>query len=324
MVRFTWRLAAACLFALLALLAAGCGNNQEFRSAYCRTPVVIDGSDSDWVHALTDVEKAKAFIGVRNDGQYLYLCLECEDHATSRQIQMSGLTVWFDPEGGEQEVLGIHYPLGMRDAGVMPVGVTERPRRGPGGGGEEGEAPGGPGGAAGGESRGEPRDNPKLARAALREIEILGPGRDHRRRMDVSELKGIQVGVSNLAGAMIYELRIPLAAMPDVPYVLGVRPGAPLGVSFKTGSFDMRQVMGRGAGAGRPRGGGRRGGGGGGGFPGAEGDEGGGGGGPGGGRGGFRGGEGEGMAGGGARAASSNPIEAHIVVRLATDSTISH
>jgi hypothetical protein len=324
--RIPWRMAGTCLVVLWTLSASGCGS-EEFESTYCRTPVVIDGSDSDWVHALTDVEKAKAFIGVRNDDQYLYLCVECENHAVSQQIQMSGLTVWFDPEGGEREVLGIHYPLGMRDAGGMPAGGAERAPRGPGEGAAEGGFRGEPGVEAGADSggpaRGGLRDNPRMTRAGLKEIEILGPGKGHRRRTELSELKGIQVAVGNLAGAMIYELRVPLSAMPDIPYVLGARPGAPLGIRFQTGTFDMRQMMGEGRPGGRPSGGGRRGGGGGG-FPGGGGEDGPEGGGPGGGRGGGPGGGGPGMPGAGSRSARISPIDAHMVVRLASDSTIEH
>jgi hypothetical protein len=297
------------LAAILAAAGSGCGG-AEFDSSFRRAPVAVDGSDSDWVHALTYVENIKSFVGIRNDDEYLYLCLVCENHETSRRFLMGGLTLWFDPTGEEKETFGIRYPLGM-GAGMLPVGAPgEGPGDGrPGGGGggagsesqDRGEHGGGQQGTEGG-ARGDARNLARLAREALKEIEILGPAKGSRRRELVSQLQGIQVAVGNLEGAMVYEIRVPLTASSAAPFALGATAGGRIGVGLKTGVAGPQGMRGEG-GSRSPRGGGPGGGGGpAGGRPG-------GGGGPGGGRGG-RGGMG-----------SSSPIKGWIEVRLAVDSS---
>ncbi|HVP37906.1 MAG TPA: hypothetical protein VMS93_01865, partial [Candidatus Saccharimonadales bacterium] len=238
----------------LVLLVGGCGT-QEFQSRPLQAPVTVDGSDADWKGALTYVEDLKIFVGARNDSRNLYLCFECADRATARQVLMAGLTLWFDPEGGQKETFGIHYPLGLQASGMpMPAGDPEGDDRGEGGGRWGRGSRTGPGDreasdSSGGGDRGAGRERGGMLRQALREIEILGPGKYDRHRSAVSQLPGIQVAAGNLEGAAIYEIKVPLAALDSMPYAIGTRPGALVGVGLKSGKLEFQ----------RPRGGGGRG-----------------------------------------------------------------
>jgi len=81
--------------------------------------VNIDGDESDWQEALTYVEGKNVSLGVKNDGEFLYVCLVSTDRMLRRQMMMRGFTVWFDPDGGKEKTFGLRFPIGMIDSGRM-------------------------------------------------------------------------------------------------------------------------------------------------------------------------------------------------------------
>ena len=93
----------------------GCGG-QELASTWRDREVTIDGVDAEWENAVTWVEDKNVAIGLLNDGEYLYICLASIDFQRVRQMVGSGLTVWFDPQGGKEKTFGINFPLGMQSS----------------------------------------------------------------------------------------------------------------------------------------------------------------------------------------------------------------
>jgi hypothetical protein len=146
-------------------------------------------------------------------------------------------------------------------------------------------------------------------------IEVIGPGKDDRRRLELAYAKtvGLDVASRMSEGVLIYEIRVPLSASEAQPYAVRSTPGGTIGLGIETGQIP--RPGGRG-GEGGGRGGGPPGGGGGGGMGGGPPGGGGMGGGGGRGGGGMGGGPPSGGREGGMR--EMKPIKAWIVVHLAT------
>ena len=139
-----------------------------------------------------------------------------------------------------------------------------------------------------------------LAIEPIGHLEVIGPGKDDRRRLELAFAKtvGLDVASRMPEGVLIYEIRVPLSASGGQPYAVRSTPGATIGLGVETG--EMPRPGGRGG-----EGGGRQGGMGGG----PPGGGGGGGGRGGGGMGGGRGGGREGMR-------ELKPIKAWTIVHL--------
>ncbi len=278
------------LFAVVvtAVIVPGCGG-EELASRWRDRDVAIDGVigvegevDREWAGARTALEDEDASVGLLNDSEYLYVSLVLRDPALQRQMVGMGFTVWFDSGGGKDRKFGIRFPLGLGQSGfpMAEEGPPALGRRGRGGDGEF-------------------RDHLQETLEAMTDLEILGPGKEDRRKMHVFDAGGVEVEMGTADGALVYELRVPLVSSDAHPYAIGVEPGGKIGVGLETTRIDMRAMReemrnrgpgGMGGGRGMP----------GGGMPG--------GGMPGGGRGGM----------GGRRPQMPDPLELWAKVRLAS------
>lgn len=207
---------APAILVLLIMILASCGQI-ELASLWKKTDVTIDGRVDDWQGALYAIEKQPVFVGVRNDADYIYICLQVSDPRAVAPVVRRGFIVWFDPSGGTGRVLGVKYPLGMNFemAEVNPEGARER---------------GGAGRA------------PVIDRD---QVEILGPEKDSVQRLKKEDLKGLEVALENRNGFFVYELKIPMAKGPEAPFAVGVAPGKTVGITFETPEAD-RGMPGRG------------------------------------------------------------------------------
>lgn len=139
------------------VILSSCSSTIEVASRWMGHENPTDSSlgTSGW--ALTAIKDEPVLVGFRNDDSCLYICLIAQNHQTARRIVLSGMTLWFDPEGGKDEYIGIHYPIGMHEA-FMPGSPDQS---GPNSG-EEGFA--------------ERRD--ELLKTSLANVEILVPGEE--------------------------------------------------------------------------------------------------------------------------------------------------
>ena len=246
-----------CSVAVLALIlgVAGCGT-PRLMSRWLDRKVAIDGDPTEWDGTLYTLEDSKVKVGFFNDGSDLYLCVGSEDRGVRRQVLGMGMTVWFDPGGGKNKVLGIRFPLGRAGgrtpfAGLGPDShsLGSRPRIEPDSTGA-GQPPGGelagsgirpsdldPMGAGGRHMDMDPADAVAALRDSSAELEILhgeGPGT----RMRVSEMKGAELKIGMKNEALVYELRIPLRSDGDHPFALDLAPGKTLGIGVETPKID--------------------------------------------------------------------------------------
>ncbi len=236
--RSFWRVAcAAALVAATLGLAAAC-KQVELASGWAADGVDVDGVSDEWIGATTYFEKQDVTVGLLNDDEFLYVSLVTSG-PVGRQAMATGLTVWFDPDGGKDEWYGIRFPV--------PPEPSERSRNGRGG--------GRPGGGRSASSRSLDR---------LREVELVGPGDLNRRRLPLPLRGGLEVAIRNNGPTFVYELKVALARNDDYRMGLGVEPGSEIGVGLMTGTVGGQGRGGRGGVGGGFGGGGGRGGGGGG------------------------------------------------------------
>lgn len=218
------------MFLLLLFLGlASCSTFNTF-STESRPPdhqIIVDGTTDDWRGDLYVVEGERVSLGLLNDRENLYVCLLAEDQVTRAQIMMQGLTVWFDPQGGKKKAFGIKFPLGM------PPGERTFPSE------DNQEGPG--------------FENPPGV--PLTELEIIRSDEETPQKLNISQVKGIEIKAVPSTGLLVYELKIPLIQTEQHPLAVGAEPGKTIGIGFETGKFDPSKMRRRSGGM--PGGGGR-------------------------------------------------------------------
>ena len=212
------------------VLFTGCGST-SLTSTYHEKPYTIDGDPKDWVGLPLYVDRSGMNVAVSHDADYLYVMVSTTDRTIQSQIRRRGFTVWFDPTGGSARTFGIRYPLGMpggpppsMDDMMAPPDDMDMDMPPPG--------------------RGE-----DLMRS---DMELLGPEDEDRMIVSLLSEKQIQIKLSDAAGGLTYELRVPLHHDAAHPHGIGVQSGKDLGMMLQTEKMDGMM--------GRPGGGGQRGG----------------------------------------------------------------
>jgi hypothetical protein len=215
---------------------AGCGTARTYITE-SRAPgikIMIDGKSDDWIGSLNIIAEGNLEEGFLNDQDFLYVSFVTEDESLRKQIARGGLTVWFDPKGGDEKVLGIKYPVG--------IPRVERPATQK----EEADGP--------------PPNEP--AGGAESSLEIYRPGASLPQKLDLDSAKGLELAASKEGKLFVYELKIPLQPSPDHPIAVGALPGKTVGIGFEVPKSNSGRQGGRPSGEAAGRGGGGRGGGG--------------------------------------------------------------
>jgi hypothetical protein len=202
--------------------------------------ITIDGKNSEWIGAMWYLEDENISVGFRNDDKFFYMCVIAEDPVIRAQVMGRGFTVWFDPDGGNKKTFGIKFPIGMQAMGVQgrmdPRRAIEREQSEP-----------------------DPERMERALGRLLKELDILGPGKDDRTRLKVEEAKGIDIVLDSSGGMIVYELKIPLKPDEQNPYAVGAQAGDLIGIGLEIPKLDMSAVRKKMGSRGMP-GGGRMGG----------------------------------------------------------------
>ncbi len=308
----------AVLLLIVTVFAGGvAADTLRIESAWTAEAPTIDGQLTDWGAPLASIGSAPLSIGVRNDGAFLYIALASSEQSTRMMLGAAGFTLWWDPAGKDKKAYGITIPPTMAGGPWMRGrGQSGRPPDQDGQPPSQGVPPQGQGsppqGQPGPPQQGQESQLPAGARGPAIEpishIEVIGPGKDDRRRLELAFAKtvGLDVAARMVEGVLVYELRVPLTASEGQPCAVRSAPGGTIGLGIETGQ--LPRPGGRG-----DEGGGRRGGMGGG-APGGGGGMGGGGMGGGDQRGGMGGGHPGGGREGGMR--EMKPVKVWIVVHL--------
>jgi hypothetical protein len=103
---------------LLCVASSGCGKD-ILLSAWRDRPIKIDGKYTDWGESTAYYDKnEKVVLNLVNDADYLYMCLISRNREIETKIMESGLTLWFDHEGGQKKEFGIRFPIGLKHMGM--------------------------------------------------------------------------------------------------------------------------------------------------------------------------------------------------------------
>lgn len=110
---------------------------------------------------------------VVNDDKDLYVLVATSDAAVILQLRLAGLVVYLDPKGGRGQAFGVRIPpLGSRlDPANLPL---------------EGQA----------------------AVPILSYFDVVGPGREDLRRVEVSEATDVDLRVGSVEGTFFLELKV--------------------------------------------------------------------------------------------------------------------
>ena len=229
------------LILALAAVVLGCGGF-DLKSTWRDRNVVIDGAAGDWQGVLTSVDE-KGDVGFLNDGEHLYICFIPRDRNIENQMIVRGLTLWFDPQGGEEKHFGVRFPLGLiENPDAMQQMAMMRQTRNT--------------------DRSEFLD--EFAHT-LSHLEVLTARDTTRLGVDDSAGLEVAIGVSR-SNSLIYEIKVPLRESTEFRYAIGATKKNVIGVGLETPEIDfetLRNEM-RARGGGRARagmGGGRSGGG---------------------------------------------------------------
>ena len=203
---------------VISLFFYGC-EDKVLTSRWRNHEITIDGRDSEWGNFIQYYnEKYNVVLCMYNDENDLYLKVSTPDQTLQRQFLMLGFTVWFDPGGGKNKTLGIHFPKGMQSGAP---GVPQPGRR-------------------------NDRDAEVSARekALKGELDILGPEGKESWKFSVDSAKelGIQIDFGTVSGILIYELRIPLRKNAQSYYAIGADMSAPIGIGCESGALDKEEL----------------------------------------------------------------------------------
>ncbi len=229
------------LAALVSLLPmAGCGT-VRLESRVRDRAITVDGKADEWRDSMIVIKKANVSVGLFNDQDDLYVCIESRDREVGLQAMSLGLTAWFDPDGGKGRTFGIEYPL-RQDK-------------------EE---------SGSGEARRDGASAPERSEESLSRLAVRGPLPYERRAMAVSDAPGLEARATSVNDVLVYELRVPLRRSAGHPYAIGAEPGQVIGILLETpdvppikedrGGERSSGGGGRGGGRGAGRGGGMGGG----------------------------------------------------------------
>ncbi|MFZ5516677.1 MAG: hypothetical protein ACOY90_08570 [Candidatus Zhuqueibacterota bacterium] len=95
------------LWGLSSLL--GC-RETKLENQWVAEEVIVDGKDDEWKGgSLTYAEAMNLALGTANDAHHLYVMFRLNDPDMARKIQMMGVTVWLDAEGGKEKTYGMVY-----------------------------------------------------------------------------------------------------------------------------------------------------------------------------------------------------------------------
>jgi hypothetical protein len=199
----------------------GCGET-KLQSRWLDRDITIDGKGSDWHggEAYYDEENAVR-IGFFNDEKHLYVFVSTRDAKTQVKALMNGFTIWIDPGGGKEKAFGVRYPRrrGWQDSPEGEPSAERYRQRG----------------------RSFSVMRVEMIRKAVLEsrdeLEIVGAGEGEVvvMHVDESRAQGIDAMIAMTNRVLEHELRIPLSAVGDSFFDLGVEPGAEIGVGFVTG-----------------------------------------------------------------------------------------
>lgn len=235
-------------FLIILITITGC-SGPAIISSWQNDEIIIDGSRQDWNGGFSFIEDEQVAVAMKNDDNYLYLCLATSDRSKIMNIMQMGFTVWLDPLDSDGQTIGVQYPV-KREKEPRPnmqLGDNQE------------------------DSRGNLNNEKMFNNLKNMQNEILIVNEDNfpLTAIPTKNIEGIGAEVGNEMNQFIYELRVPLTYNKINAVFLDALPGEEIKVTFETGEIqkperndsEMRGNSGSGMTGRGGRGGGMRGGG---------------------------------------------------------------
>jgi hypothetical protein len=192
----------------LTFLLAGCGTSLQLASAWTSSEIKIDGVNSEWRDAMTYARTSDASVGIKNDGNLLYVCFTTSNRQTQLQMLAFGLTTWFSPEGKKERTFGIHFPVGGQ---LQALRLVSRDRAS--------------------------EELQQLVRVSQGDLEVVGSTDASRHRITDQEAAGIRARLGYSEESIVYELEVPLRKTAEHPFAIGATESQMISVGFETGEI---------------------------------------------------------------------------------------
>ena len=197
---------------LIVVIASGSGwAKPTVEATWQQGSVSVDASADEWLGSMTSLDGSEMHLGVRNDGEYLYLCLYSPDPRTAQRTMMRGLVLQLSVKNGDP--IRIQFPIGIFEDGRPPSMAGEQDRE----------------------------RIRERAREGLESFLLLQTDSQDRRRIPVENDLGIEMRTGGESGSFVYEMKLPLAANDAHPYAIGWSSGS-INLKIDTPEID-REAM---------------------------------------------------------------------------------
>ena len=190
------RLSILLLSAVVAAAPAG------FTGGWRTEAVAVDGLSVEWPK-LDPLERGP-LVGAVNDADSLYLVIAARDPDSIAYLS-AGLIVWLDPAGRRAETFGVRLQ-GVEQPPLPGMTPNASPTAAP----------------------------TSISTTVLDRFDLLGPGKNQRRLVDLSPDLGIEMASSRSENEVAYELKIPLQKTSSHPYAVGAAAGRTIGLGIAT------------------------------------------------------------------------------------------
>jgi len=191
---------------------SGCGSANQVISNWQSDEIKIDGSLSDWNRNIQKVKEEGISVGFRNDDKFLFICLASEHRGRILTLLKDGLTVWFEPESGENNIFGIQYPMSSPQIKFRDISEMVQ-------GGMRGEDP------------------EKMIKGLIdqqNELQIINRDRFPVTALPILNDEGIEVRLEYRSNQLIYEMKVPLMAKKGFSYAVDTAPGGKIKIRFES------------------------------------------------------------------------------------------
>ncbi|MEO5996522.1 MAG: hypothetical protein ABIN89_07330 [Chitinophagaceae bacterium] len=93
------------------ILCNYCSHKLNAEGTFQKSSVTANADLNDWDLPLRFGNKPGTIqYSITNDRENVYIDLLCKDEATEQKILRMGMTVYFDPAGGDSKNIGINFP----------------------------------------------------------------------------------------------------------------------------------------------------------------------------------------------------------------------
>ena len=198
----------------------GCSSSEMMISNSVEKEIVVDGNQEDWNGKLKYFEDERVAVGFQNDTDNIYFCLVSSDKSNAMKIMSLGLTVWFNPENGEQ-VIGLQYPKKMDR--VAPQNLMGKNRN------------------QNNNSDFEITINTMMQNQAV--FDLVDEDGEIIYSVPLGGNDGFEIKVGAVNKQFVYEAKVPIGNNNQAQIPINIFPGENFTIEFETGEIDLDEMM---------------------------------------------------------------------------------